>query len=64
MLRGLGEFGLALAASMLLFGYVLPVHLMTAIDNRTWTHAIPRLAMRTLPVVLGVTALFAAGGPP
>jgi hypothetical protein len=62
VLRGLGEFGLALAASMLLFGYALPVHMMTAIDNRTWTHAVPRLAMRTLPVVLGLTLIFALGG--
>jgi len=62
ILRGLGEFGVALAASFLLFGYALPVHMMTAIDNRTWTHAIPRLAMRTLPVVLGLAAIFALGG--
>lgn len=62
VLRGLGEFGLALAASMLIFGYLLPVQFLTAIDNRTWTHAIPRLALRTLPVVLGTAAIFAAGG--
>ncbi len=62
ILRGLGEFGVALAASVLMFGYALPVHMMTAIDNRTWTHAIPRLAMRTLPVVLGLAAIFALGG--
>lgn len=62
VLRGLGEFGLALAASMLTFGYLLPVHFLTAIDNRTWTHAIPRLALRTLPVVLGAAAIFALGG--
>lgn len=62
ILRGLGEFGLALAASMLLFGYLIPVHFLTAIDNRTWTHAIPRLALRTLPVVLGAAGIFAIGG--
>ena len=62
VLRGLGEFGLALAVSMLLFGYALPVHMMTAIDNRTWTHVIPRLAMRTLPVVLGLALICALGG--
>jgi hypothetical protein len=62
ILRGLGEFGIAMAASMLLFGYALPVHMMTAIDNRTWTHAIPRLAMRTLPVVLGLALICALGG--
>ncbi len=62
MLRGLGEFGLAMAASMLVFGYLLPVQLMTAIDNGVWTNAIPRLALRTLPVVLGSAAIFGLGG--
>ena len=62
LLRGLGEFGLALASSMLVFGYLLPVQFLTAIDNRTWTHAIPRLALRTLPVVVGTIAIFAGVG--
>jgi hypothetical protein len=62
VLRGLGEFGLAMAASMVLFGYLIPVHMLTAIDNGTWTHAMPRLAMRTLPVVLGSAVIFGLGG--
>lgn len=62
VLRGLGEFGLALAVAMVMFGYLIPVHLLTAIDNSTWTHAIPRLALRTLPVVLGSAAIFALAG--
>jgi hypothetical protein len=62
VLRGLGEFGLAMAGSMLVFGYLLPVHMLTAIDNSTWTHAIPRLALRTLPVVIGSAVIFAMGG--
>ena len=62
ILRGLGELALALAGSMVVFGYFLPVHMMTAIDNQTWTHAIPNLAMRTLPVVLGSIAVLAASG--
>jgi hypothetical protein len=62
ILRGLGELGLALAGSMLLFGYAVPVFLLTAINNSTWTHAIPRLALRTLPVVLGASAILALGG--
>lgn len=62
VLRGFGELSLSLAASMLVFGYFLPVHMMTAIDNQTWTHAIPQLAMRTLPVVLGSIAVFAVVG--
>jgi hypothetical protein len=62
VLRGLGELGLSLAVAMIVFGYLLPVHMMTAIDDQTWTHAIPRLALRTLPVVLGATAILAVGG--
>jgi len=62
VLRGLGAFRLALAASMLVFGYLIPVQFLTAIDNRTWTHAIPRLALRTLPVVVGTAAICAVGG--
>jgi hypothetical protein len=62
VVRALGEFCIALALSMLVFGYFLPVQLIPAIDHRTWTKAIPRLAMRTWPVVLGSTAVFAALG--
>ena len=62
VLRGLGELGLALAVSMIVFGYLLPVQFLTAIDNRTWTHLAPRLALRTLPVVLGTAAILAVAG--
>lgn len=62
VLRALGELCLALAASMLLFGYLIPVFLLTAIDNGTWTHAIPRLALRTLPVVIGAVVVFLVAG--
>jgi hypothetical protein len=62
ILQGLGGFGLAMAASMLVFGYLIPVHLLTAVDNSTWSHAMPRLAMRTLPVVLGTALIFGLGG--
>jgi hypothetical protein len=62
ILRGFGEFSLAMACSMIVFGYLIPVHVMTAIDNGTWTHAIPRLAERTLPVVLGSAAIFGVVG--
>jgi hypothetical protein len=62
VLRGLGEFLLAMACSILVFGYLIPVQLLPAIDNGVWTKAIPRLAMRTLPVVLGSAAIFGLGG--
>ena len=60
--RGLGEFGISLAVSMIVFGYLVPVHLLTALEPQTWTHAIPRLAERTMPIVFGATAIFAVAG--
>jgi hypothetical protein len=62
VLRGLGEFCLAMTASMLVFGYLIPVQLLPAIDNGTWTQAVPRLALRTLPVVLGSAVIFGLCG--
>lgn len=62
VIRGFSEFLLAMAVSMLLFGYAIPVHLFTALDNRTWAHVVPELAKRTLPVVLGIAAVCAVGG--
>jgi hypothetical protein len=62
VLRGLGEFFVALACSMIVFGYLIPVQLLPAIDNGVWTKAVPRLAMRTLPFVLGSAAIFGLGG--
>ena len=62
LVRALGEFGVALAFSMLVFGYALPVHIIPAIDDNTWTRAVPQLATRALPVALGATVIFAVGG--
>ncbi len=62
VLRGLGEFCLAMTVSMLVFGYLIPVQVLPAIDNGTWTQAIPRLAERTLAVVLGAAVIFALCG--
>ena len=62
VLRGLGEFCVAMACSMIVFGYLIPVQMLPAIDNGVWTKAIPRLAMRTLPFVLGSAAIFGLGG--
>jgi hypothetical protein len=62
VVRGLAEFGIALAACLLLFAYALPVHLVPAIDDNTWAAAVPQLALRTMPVVLGASAVLAIGG--
>jgi hypothetical protein len=61
-LRGLGEFCFAMAVSMLVFGYLIPVQLLPAIDNGTWAQAIPQLAMRTIGVVLGAAVIFGLAG--
>lgn len=62
VLRGLAETAFAVAVAMLLFGYLVPVHVMAAIDSQTWTAVVPRLALRTLPFVLGTTAVLAVLG--
>jgi len=38
------------------------VHIIPAIDDNTWTRAVPQLATRALPVALGATVIFAVGG--
>ena len=55
--RAVAEQLLALGVAMALFGYLIPVHFITAVDDRTWAHAIPGLAMRTLPIVAITTVL-------
>lgn len=60
--RGLGELALALAASMLVFGYLVPVLLVPTIDDGTWTRTVPQLAKSTLPIVLVAALVLAAGG--
>jgi hypothetical protein len=62
LINALGETLIAFALAVLLFGYAIPVHLFTAIDNRTWTGAIPGLAERTLPVVVGTAGVLALAG--
>ncbi|MGA1052575.1 MAG: hypothetical protein ACO3WU_09795 [Ilumatobacteraceae bacterium] len=62
VVRGIGETALAVAAAMLVFGYFLPVHLVPSIDNQTWMGLVPRLALRTLRVGLGTSAVRAVVG--
>lgn len=62
VLRGLGEFGLAMAVSLVVFGYLIPGQMIPAIDNGTWTRAIPQLAQRTVPVMIGAVAIFGLAG--
>src|SRR5690606_15115099 len=37
VVNALGELLVAMAVSLLLFGWAIPVHFFTAIDSRTWT---------------------------
>ena len=60
--RGLGEFGISLAVSLVVFGYLIPVHILTALDNQTWTHAIKQLALHATPIVFGGAVILAVAG--
>lgn len=62
VVRALGELGVSLGASLLVFGYLLPVFLVPAIDDNTWTQAAPRLALRSAPLVVVATVILAVGG--
>lgn len=62
LVRALGELGIAIAAGLIVFGYVIPVHLVPAIDGSTWTQASPRLALRSVTFVIGAAVVLTAGG--
>ena len=62
IVRGVAETALALAVGMIVFGYLLPVHLIPAIDNQTWMGIVPKLALRTVRVVLGTSAVLTLVG--
>ena len=62
VINALGELLVAMAVGVVLFGWAIPVHLFTAVDNQTWTKAIPNLAMRTLPVTIGTAIVLSIGG--
>jgi hypothetical protein len=62
LMRALGELGIAIAASLVVFGYIIPVHLVPAIDDSTWAQASPRLALRSVSFVIGAVLVLAAAG--
>ncbi len=62
LVRALGEFGIAIAACLIVFGYIIPVHLVPAIDDSTWVQASPRLALRSVSFVIGAVVVLAAAG--
>ena len=62
LVRALGELGIATAASLIVLAYIVPVHLVPAIDDSTWTQASPRLALRSVSFVIGAVVVLAVGG--
>ncbi len=62
VLLGLGELLLALGACLVVIGYLVPVFVLPAINDTTWAGAVPRLAMRTFPLGMGISVVFVALG--
>ncbi len=60
--RGFAELCLALAVSLVVFGLLVPILLLPAINDSTWMSVVPRLSMRTLPFVLGTAVVLVAVG--
>lgn len=61
--RGLAELAIAIGTSLILFGYLVPVFVLPALNDTTWSTAVSRLALRTLPLVLVTSlVLIGAGG--
>jgi hypothetical protein len=60
--RAFAELCLALGASLVVFGLLVPIFVLPAINDTTWMSAVPRLAIRTAPLVLVAAVLFMALG--
>jgi hypothetical protein len=59
---GIGMFGIAAAVAVVLLGYVVPVHVVPAVDDSTWTGVIPAVAEHYLPFIVVVAAILVIGG--
>lgn len=62
VVRGLGELCLAVAASIVILGALVPIFVLPAINDTTWMSAVPRLAIRRLPIVVALAGLLTAAG--
>lgn len=60
--RGFAELCLALATSLVLFGILVPIFVLPAVNDSTWMAIVPRLSIRTLPFVLGTCIVLVAVG--
>ncbi len=59
---GIGMFCIAAAVFAVLLGWIVPVFLLPALDDSTWTAVIPAIAEDSLPIVIGAAIVLAAGG--
>ncbi len=59
---GIGELALATAVSLVVFGYAIPVQLLPAVDDSTWTTAAKQLALRHTAVLIGTAVVLAIAG--
>lgn len=57
-----GELLIATAVSLVLFGYLVPTFVLPALGDTTWAGVSPRLAQRTLPLVLISAMVFGIVG--
>ncbi|MET0146601.1 MAG: hypothetical protein ABW328_17700 [Ilumatobacteraceae bacterium] len=59
---GIGAFCILAAVFAVLLGWVVPVFLLPALDDSTWSAVIPAIAQDSLPIVVGAAIVLAAGG--
>lgn len=61
-MRGIGEFLVGTAVSILLIGVLYPTYLIPVIDDSIWTAVAPRLAGASLPLAMVLIVVCAVGG--
>lgn len=59
---GIGVFCIVAGVAVVLFGYVLPAHVLPLTSDNVWMPAIPAVAEYALPVVIVVAAVLVGGG--
>ena len=62
IVRAIAELLMSIGIWMVVLGYAVPVHVVPAIDNNTWTGLAPRLALRVAPTTIGAAIVLVLGG--
>ncbi|MGA1616609.1 MAG: hypothetical protein ACO38H_07950, partial [Ilumatobacteraceae bacterium] len=62
IVRAIAELLMSIGIWMVVLGYAVPVHVVPAIDNNTWTGLAPRLALRVAPTTIGAAIVLVFGG--